>query len=81
MVRIAVRHGRTASQVAFRFALDVGMMPLTGTTNADHMRADLECFDFSLEHNEVEQMKLRPLTSRGRIGSEAQGRGSNKGAS
>ena len=57
MARIAVRHGRTASQIVFRFALDVGMMPLTGTTDADHMRADLECFDFRLEREEVEQIE------------------------
>ena len=57
MVRIATRHGRTVSQIVFRFALDVGMLPLTGTTNADHMRADLECFDFRLEREEVERIE------------------------
>ncbi len=57
MMRIAERLGRTASQIVFRFALDVGMMPLTGTTNADHMHADIECFDFRLERNEVEQIE------------------------
>jgi diketogulonate reductase-like aldo/keto reductase len=51
---IAGRHGRIASQIVFRFALDVGMVPLTGTANADHMRADLEVFDFRLEREEVE---------------------------
>ena len=40
LVRIAQRHGRTVSQIVFRFALDVGMVPLTGTTDAGHMRAD-----------------------------------------
>jgi diketogulonate reductase-like aldo/keto reductase len=54
---IAKRHGRTISQVVFRFALDVGMIALTGTTNADHMRADLEVFDFHLEPEEVERME------------------------
>ena len=57
MVHIAARHSRTASQIAFRFALDVGMMPLTGTTSADHMCADLECFDLSLEQKEVERIE------------------------
>jgi diketogulonate reductase-like aldo/keto reductase len=57
MARIAERHGRTASQIVFRFALDVGMMPLTGTTNADHMRADLEVFDFHLEPDEVRRIE------------------------
>jgi diketogulonate reductase-like aldo/keto reductase len=54
LARIAERHGRAISQIVFRFALDVGMLALTGTTNAAHMRADLEVFDFRLEPNEVE---------------------------
>jgi diketogulonate reductase-like aldo/keto reductase len=55
--RIAQRHGRTAAQVVFRFALDVGMVPLTGTTDAGHMRADLDVFDFRLEPQEVERIE------------------------
>jgi diketogulonate reductase-like aldo/keto reductase len=54
---IAQRHGRTPAQIVFRFALEVGMIPLTGTTNATHMRADLDVFDFVLESEEVEQIK------------------------
>ena len=59
LIRIAQRHGRTVSQIVFRFALDVGMIPLTGTTDAGHMRADLEVFDFSLDPAEVERIELR----------------------
>jgi diketogulonate reductase-like aldo/keto reductase len=55
--RIAKRHGRTVSQIVFRFAVDVGMVPLTGTTDAAHMRADLEVFDFRLEPEEVKQIE------------------------
>ena len=57
LARIANRHGRTIDQIVFRFALDVGMIPLTGTTNADHMRADLAVFDFRLEPEEVERIE------------------------
>jgi diketogulonate reductase-like aldo/keto reductase len=57
LARIAQRHGRTVSQIVFRFALDIGMVPLTGTTNAEHMRADLEVFDFRLEPHEVERIE------------------------
>jgi diketogulonate reductase-like aldo/keto reductase len=53
LTRIARCHDRSASQIVFRFALDVGMIPLTGTTDAEHMRADLEVFDFQLEPEEV----------------------------
>lgn len=60
--QIATRHGRTIPQIAFRFALDVGMIPLTGTTNANHMQADLNIFDFCLEPEEVE--RIEKLTER-----------------
>lgn len=53
VTRIAARHRRTVPQVIFRFALDVGMLPLTGTTNAAHMRDDLNVFDFQLDASEV----------------------------
>jgi diketogulonate reductase-like aldo/keto reductase len=39
------------------FALDVGILPLTGTTDAEHMRADLDVFDFRLESDEVERIE------------------------
>jgi diketogulonate reductase-like aldo/keto reductase len=51
---IAKRHGRTIAQVVFRFALDVGMLPLTGTTDAKHMQEDLEALRFRLETDDVE---------------------------
>ena len=54
---IAARHGRTLAQIVFRFALDIGMLPLTGTTNADHMRADLDVFNFRLESEEVARIE------------------------
>lgn len=57
LTRIAKRHGRTAAQIVFRFALDVAMVPLTGTTDADHMRADLDVFGFALEPREVERIE------------------------
>ena len=38
---IAARNQATPAQVVFRFAQAVGMLPLTGTTDADHMREDL----------------------------------------
>lgn len=51
--QIAKRHGRTNEQILFRFALDLGMIPLTGTTNDQHMQADLDIFDFHLLSEEV----------------------------
>jgi diketogulonate reductase-like aldo/keto reductase len=57
LARIAKRHGRTVGQIVFRFTLDIGMVPLTGTTDAEHMRADLDVFNFRLEREEVERIE------------------------
>lgn len=38
---LRARTGLTAAQLVFRFALQVGMLPLTGTTDPAHMREDL----------------------------------------
>jgi diketogulonate reductase-like aldo/keto reductase len=38
---IAGRAGATPAQIVFAFARAVGMLPLTGTSDAEHMRQDL----------------------------------------
>ena len=57
LLRMARRHGQTPSQIVFRFAIAVGMLPLTGTTNAAHMTADLEVVKLPLESSEVAQIE------------------------
>ena len=51
--RIAERHRVTTTRVVFAFALKVGMICLTGTTDPDHMRDDLAAFDMELNAEEV----------------------------
>ncbi|MBM4123595.1 MAG: aldo/keto reductase [Nitrospira sp.] len=45
---IAQRVGAGVAQVVFRFAMQIGMLPLTGTTNPQHMADDLGCDRFTL---------------------------------
>lgn len=54
---IADRHGRSVPQVIFRFALALGMIPLTGTTDPEHMRQDLVVYEFDLDEDEVEAIE------------------------
>lgn len=53
---IARRHGRTIPQVVFRFAQQLGMIPLTGTSSPTHMREDLAIADFTLHRDELDQL-------------------------
>jgi diketogulonate reductase-like aldo/keto reductase len=50
---IANRYGKSPEQIVFRFALDVGMLPLTGTTSREHMLADLDAANFRLASEDV----------------------------
>ena len=52
---IARRVGATPEQVIFRFAMQIGMLPLTGTTSAQHMQEDLQAEKISLT---IEQLAL-----------------------
>lgn len=54
---MATRYNVTQAQLIFRFAMQVGMLPLTGTTNPQHMKEDLECERFTLLQEEVVQME------------------------
>ena len=56
VAQIAARHRRTIPQIIFRFAIEVGITPLTGTTSADHMQADLKVLEFRLDHEDVERI-------------------------
>jgi len=62
---IVDRVGRTAAQIVFRFALQAGILPLTGTTDPDHMREDLGSFDFELSDDDVWIIEnIRPASTR-----------------
>jgi diketogulonate reductase-like aldo/keto reductase len=51
--RIAARLDATPAQVVFRFAQAVQMLPLTGTSSAEHMAQDLASRDLALPDDEV----------------------------
>jgi len=54
---IAERHGTGVAQVIFRFAMQIGMLPLTGTTNMHHMKEDLQAEQLMLTDAEVQQIE------------------------
>ena len=54
---MAEKYGTGVAQIVFRFAMQVGMLPLTGTTNREHMTADLQCDRFTLTPDELERIE------------------------
>ncbi len=50
---LAEKYKKTPAQVVLKFSMQIGMLPLTGTTSEKHMKEDL-ALDFSLEEKEIE---------------------------
>lgn len=58
---IARRLGAGVAQVIFRFAMQVGMLPLTGTTSQQHMKEDLQAEQLQLSSEEVRRIETLTL--------------------
>ena len=54
---LAARANATPAQIVFAFARAVGMLPLTGTTNAEHMKQDLASKAVPLSPDDVKQIE------------------------
>lgn len=50
---MAAKYQTGLAQIVFRFSQQVGMLPLTGTTNQQHMKEDLQCERFTLATDEL----------------------------
>ena len=57
VLKISEAHSKTPAQVVFRFSIHAGMVPLTGTTDPNHMKQDLDIFSFELSQEEVQFME------------------------
>ena len=57
VARLAARARATPAQVVFHFAQAVGMLPLTGTSDSEHMKQDLGSRDLPLSADEVQTIE------------------------
>lgn len=54
---MASKYQTGLAQIVFRFSQQVGMLPLTGTTNPQHMKDDLQSDQFTLLPEEIKQIE------------------------
>lgn len=57
VIKIARAHEKSLPQVVFRFALHLDMLPLTGTTDRNHMQQDLNGLDFKLDEDQIQTIE------------------------
>lgn len=58
---IAKRLGTGPAQIIFRFAMQIGMLPLTGTTSEQHMKEDLQAEQLALSAEEIHRIEMIAL--------------------
>lgn len=58
---IAKRLGAGPAQIIFRFAMQIGMLPLTGTTSQQHMKEDLQAEQLALSSEEIQRLETIAL--------------------
>jgi diketogulonate reductase-like aldo/keto reductase len=59
--KIAKRLRAGPAQIIFRFAMQIGMLPLTGTTSQQHMKEDLQAEQISLSTDEIQRIEYIAL--------------------
>lgn len=50
---LCLKYNKTIPQIIFRYSIQIGIIPITGTTDPTHMKQDLNIFDFELSPDEV----------------------------
>jgi diketogulonate reductase-like aldo/keto reductase len=57
VIALAAQMNATPAQLVFSFARAIGILPLTGTSSADHMKQDLASLDLTLPSELVQTME------------------------
>jgi diketogulonate reductase-like aldo/keto reductase len=56
LARIGRAHGKTSAQIALRYLVQQGIIPIPRTSNPDHLAANLATFDFTLSDVEMTEI-------------------------
>ena len=63
--RIGKAHGKSSSQIALRYLVQQGIIPIPRTANPDHLAANLAIFDFTLSDAEMARHRRAQAARRG----------------
>ncbi len=63
LVRMARKYGRSVQQINLRFLLQKGILPIPKASSPEHIRANLEVFDFNLSDDDLSMLSCLPQTA------------------
>ena len=63
LVRLAKKYGKSIQQINLRFLLQKGILPIPKASSKEHMKANLEVFDFELSEDDMYMISYMPQTA------------------
>ena len=63
LVRLAEKYGKSVQQINLRFLLQKGILPIPKASSAEHMKANLEVFDFEISEEDMSMLTCMPQTA------------------
>ena len=63
LVRLSKKYGKSIQQINLRFLLQKGILPIPKASSAEHMKANLNVFDFELSEDDISILSNMPQTA------------------
>ena len=63
IMKLAEKYGRSPQQINLRFLLQKGILPIPKASSAEHLKANLEAFDFELSDDDLSMLACMPQTT------------------
>ncbi|MBO4846432.1 MAG: aldo/keto reductase [Lachnospiraceae bacterium] len=63
LVRLSKKYGKSIQQISLRFLLQKGILPIPKASSVEHMKANLDVFDFELSEDDLSMLTCMPQTA------------------
>jgi len=63
LLRLSKKYGKSIQQINLRFLLQKGILPIPKASSAEHMKANLNVFDFELSEDDISILSNMPQTA------------------
>ena len=63
LVRLSEKYGRSIQQINLRFLLQKGILPIPKASTVEHMKSNLNVFDFELSEDDISMLSCMPQTA------------------
>jgi diketogulonate reductase-like aldo/keto reductase len=63
LVKLAKKYGKSIQQINLRFLLQKGILPIPKASTSEHMKSNMDVFDFELSEDDISMLSCMPQTA------------------